>query len=155
MARDIEKLRLSEAITHLLEECRMVLPGVQTLFGFQLIAAFNNGFAKKLTEPEQDLHLLALALVAMSGALIMTPAALDRQTGARVASERFLGIAGRLLLASMPLLMAGIGIDFYLIAHIILGEAELAAAAAALLVGFFALCWFVFPRAYRRRLLQR
>jgi hypothetical protein len=155
MARDTETLRLSEAITHLLEECRMVLPGVQTLFGFQLIAVFSNGFAKRLTGAEQELHLVALALVAMAGALIMTPAALDRQTGAREASERFLRIASRLLLASMPLLMAGIGLDFYLIAHLVLGEAELAAAAAALLVGFFALFWFVFPRAYRRRFQRR
>lgn len=30
-----EALPLSEAVTHLLEECRMVLPGIQALFGFQ------------------------------------------------------------------------------------------------------------------------
>jgi len=28
----VEKISLSEAVTHLLEECRMVLPGIQTLF---------------------------------------------------------------------------------------------------------------------------
>lgn len=36
-----EELPLSQAAQHLLEECRMVLPGIQALFGFQLIAVFN------------------------------------------------------------------------------------------------------------------
>jgi hypothetical protein len=29
-----EELPLAEAVTYLLEECRMVLPGLQALFGF-------------------------------------------------------------------------------------------------------------------------
>ncbi len=151
MAEDTEKLELSEAITHLLEECRMVLPGVQALFGFQLIAVFNAGFDSKLSGAEQKLHLAALALVAIAGALIMTPAALHRQSGPQEASARFLRVGGRLLLCSMPALMLGIGIDFYLIARMVLGEVELAAAAACVLVLLFATCWFVFPRIYRRR----
>jgi len=47
--------------------------------------------------------------------------------------------------------MLGIGIDFYLIARVVLGNAALAAAAAAGLVFLFATCWFIFPRIYRRR----
>jgi hypothetical protein len=151
MSQDVEKLGLGDAVTHLLEECRMVLPGVQALFGFQLIAVFNAGFGNKLSGAEQRMHLAALALVAMAGALIMTPAALHRLSGPRLASERFLRIAGRLLLASMLPLMAGMGIDFYLIARIVLDDAPRAAASAAALVAFFAACWFVFPGAYRRR----
>jgi hypothetical protein len=151
MSRDVERLSLADATTHLLEECRMVLPGVQALFGFQLIAVFNAGFAEKLSVPEQELHLFALALVAVAAALIMTPAALDRQSGPRTASERFLRVGGRFLIGSMLPLMGGIGIDFYLIARILIGEASLAAAAAAALMGFLALCWFLFPRVYRRR----
>ena len=151
MAQDTEKLELAEALTHLLEECRMVLPGVQALFGFQLIAVFSAGFDTKLSGAEQKLHLAALALVAIAGALVMTPAALHRQSGPREASERFLRVASRLLLCSMPALMLGIGFDFYLIAHAVLGDAEQAAAAALGLVLLFATCWFIFPRIYRRR----
>ena len=119
--------------------------------GFQLIAVFNAGFAEKLSGAEQRLHLAALALVAIAGALVMTPAALHRQSGPREASERFLRVAGRLLLCSMPALMLGIGFDFYLIAHVVLGDAAWAATAAVGLVIVFAGCWFVFPRVYRRR----
>ena len=151
MSQEVEKLALGDAVTHLLEECRMVLPGVQALFGFQLIAVFNAGFGDKLTGAEQRLHLVALALVAMAGALIMTPAALHRLSGPRLASERFLIVASRFLLASMLPLMLGMGFDFYLIARIVLESAPHAAMAATALVGFFAACWFLFPLAYRRQ----
>jgi hypothetical protein len=155
MNRDTEKLTLADALTHLLEECRMVLPGVQALFGFQLIAVFNRSFFLRLTYVEQCLHLLALALVAIAGCLIMTPAALHRQCGSMEVSERFLRVGGNLLLAAMVPLMFGIGLDFFLIAHMVLGEAEAAAILSVLLVGFLAGCWFVFPRIYRRRFHQR
>ena len=53
----------------LLNECRMVLPGIQALFGFHLIAVFNSNFQLLLTNLEQILHLFALALMAISIAL--------------------------------------------------------------------------------------
>jgi hypothetical protein len=34
-----EQLTLQDAVKHVFEECRMVLPGIQALFGFQMIAA--------------------------------------------------------------------------------------------------------------------
>src|SRR3954469_22497779 len=109
-----EKLSLSEAITHLLEECRMVLPGVQALFGFQLIAVFNSTFRERLTSSEQILHLVAIGLVAMAIALVMAPAAYHRQTNPEEATERFIKLATYLLLGSMLPLVVGITLDFYL-----------------------------------------
>jgi Family of unknown function (DUF6328) len=71
-----ETLPLSEAVTHLLEECRMVLPGIQALFGFQLIAVFNSTFRESLSPAEQYVHLAAIGLVVAAVALVMSPAAL-------------------------------------------------------------------------------
>lgn len=56
-----EKLPLKDVMRNVLEESRMVLPGVQTLFGFQLIAVFNAGFLT-LSTLDKDVHLLALLL---------------------------------------------------------------------------------------------
>jgi hypothetical protein len=141
-----EELSLTDATTHLLEECRMVLPGVQALFGFQLIAVFNSGFAEHLSPVEQRIHLLALALVAVASALVMAPAAYHRQTRPREASARFLLLGSRLLLCAMIPLMVGIGLDFYLIARIILGARSLSALLASLLIVVFAILWFGLPR---------
>jgi hypothetical protein len=59
-----EELSLEKAASHLLEECRMVLPGVQALFGFQFIAVFNQAFSERLIPQERYLHLAALMCVA-------------------------------------------------------------------------------------------
>ncbi len=143
-----ESLPLSKAAEYLLEECRMVLPGIQALFGFQLIAVFNPGFAQKLSTPEQQLHLLAIGLVAVAVALIMTPAAYHRQEGARVVTETFLRLSTRLLLWSMLPLAIGICLDFYLIARIIL-KGTLVPLLAVLLFAVYAGLWFALPRSRR------
>src|SRR3954454_6486380 len=96
-----EKVSLDSAAGHLLEECRMVLPGIQALFGFQLIAVFNDGFGEKLTSGQQQLHFLALFLVALAAGLVMPPAAIHRQTQQRAVSERFVWLSSWLLLLSM------------------------------------------------------
>src|SRR6266511_756732 len=96
-----EELPLSKAAEYLLEECRMVLPGIQALFGFQLVAVFNQAFSEKLTSGEQRLHLLAIALVAVAVAIIMTPAALHRGIGPMQVSATFVRASTRLLLGSM------------------------------------------------------
>jgi uncharacterized protein DUF6328 len=143
-----EKVPLSTAAHYLLEECRMVLPGIQALFGFQLIAVFNPGFAQKLTTGEQRLHLLAIALLAVAIALIMTPAAYHRQTSAQQVTSAFIRLASRLLLASMVPLALGICIDFYLVGHVIYPGPVVPVLAAALFATIVFL-WFVLPRAVR------
>src|ERR1044072_4379442 len=91
---------LSEAVTHLLDECRMVLPGIQALFGFQLVAVFNQR-VQQVPFGDQMLHLAAVALIALSAGLVMPPAAFHREDEPHEVSERFLRIATLLLLVSM------------------------------------------------------
>ena len=64
--KECQELDLAQAATTLVDECRMVLPGIQAIFGFQLIAAFNERFAKELGPGEQLLHLAAMCLVALA-----------------------------------------------------------------------------------------
>src|SRR3989442_8738326 len=116
-----EELPLSKAAEYLLDECRMVLPGIQALFGFQLIAVFNSAFQEKLGASEQHLHLLAIGSVALAVAIIMTPAALHRQKGPYEVTDTFVQVSSRLLLWSMVPLALSISIDFYLVSRIIVG----------------------------------
>jgi len=48
---------LEREANRVIEEARMVLPGIQALFGFQLVAVFNNRFETALSPSEQTLHL--------------------------------------------------------------------------------------------------
>ena len=149
MNRSKETLPLSEAVTLLMEECRMVLPGIQALFGFQLISVFNSTFRESLSVREQYLHLAAIGFVAIAVALVMAPAALHRQTGSREVSEDLVVIASRLLLLSMFPLLLGISFDFYLIARVILKSRLFSLVLATILLFLFTTLWFVFPRVPR------
>jgi hypothetical protein len=140
-----EMLPLSKAAEYLLDECRMVLPGIQALFGFQLIAVFSPVFGQKLTHGEQCAHLGAIGLIAVAVALIMTPAALHRHSGADRVTARFLRVSTRLLLWSMFPLAISISVDFYLIARVIVGTVLVAWLAGALF-GVFILLWVMLPR---------
>jgi hypothetical protein len=143
----VEPLSLDDAAQHLLNEARMVLPGIQALFGFQLIAVFNQEFAQKLSSAEQLFHLAATTLVACAVALVMTPAALHRQLEPDSVSEGFIRVSSRLLLSSMLPLAMGISADLYLVARIILGTAGPAAVLATVMLVLYLWLWFVLPRS--------
>jgi len=147
---EVEKLKLADAITHLLDECRMVLPGIQALFGFQMVAVFSSEF-KKLTQNQQELHILAIILVVVAVVLLMAPASLHRQAEPRLASERFLNVGTRLLLTAMVPLCVSICIDVDLVTEIVCHDPAIAAIVSVALLGVFASLWFVYPRIYRAR----
>jgi hypothetical protein len=146
-----EPISLEAATGYILEECRMVLPGIQALFGFQLIAVFDDSFHHKLSEPQQLLHLAATVLVAVSIALVMAPAALHRQTERRSVSQRFIEVSSRLLLAGMFPLALAIAFEAYLVSAVILGRPAQAWWVAAALVAVFAALWLGLPARERRR----
>ncbi len=141
----VEELNLGDAVNALLNECRMILPGIEALFGFQLIAVFQPPFFDKLSGGEQRLHLLALALVVIAAALVMTPAAYHRQTAPRQASGGFIRLASWLLLIALVPLIVGIALDFYLLARLILIDRALSAFLAIVLAAIFVAAWYLLP----------
>src|SRR6476660_8578522 len=95
MRADEEDLSLHDAANLLLEECRTILPGIQALFGFQLIAVFNAGFDEKLAATDRVVHLAAIVMVAIAIILIMTPAAYHRQTARIKVESAFIILTSR------------------------------------------------------------
>jgi hypothetical protein len=132
-----------------IEEARMVLPGIQALFGFQLIAVFNEGF-RRLEPFEQSLHFVALVLVALAIAIIMTPAAYNRLVERGSLSDLFVRLASWLVAAAMLPLMIALCVEVYLIGRVILHPQWLCVAVAVFLLIVFAGLWYVFPFAMRR-----
>jgi hypothetical protein len=143
------KEALSDIVSHLLEECRMVLPGIQALFGFQLVAVFNQAFWERLNGHEQYLHLAAVTLIVIAIALVMTPAAYHRQAEPDRVSRRFVAVCSRLLLWSMVPLLIAICLDFYLVARLIVHNMLLSLGLALLMSVLFIVPWFVLPRFKR------
>jgi hypothetical protein len=56
--RESETERVNRELIELLNELRVVLPGVQVLFAFLLILPFSQGFAK-VTHLQRDVYLLS------------------------------------------------------------------------------------------------
>ena len=140
----VQRLSLCEAADMLLNECRMVLPGIQALFGFQLVAVFSERFAD-LSRSDQMMHLWATGLVVVAIAMIMTPAAYHRQAGVRHVSLRFVHVCTNLLVGSMLPLALAICLEFYIVADVLWGEGPIGLLSVGMLLVFIAL-WGVLPR---------
>ena len=141
-----EDLPLSRAAQLILDESRMLLPGIQALFGFQLIAVFNQTFSEKLTQFEQQLHLLAIGLIVLTTIIIMTPAAYHRQMEVKEVTESFIHMASKLMLISMIPLSISICLDFYLVSSLILKNEPVSLLIAFVSFALFILEWIVIPR---------
>lgn len=135
----------------MLEECRMVLPGIQALFGFQLIAVFSERFARVMGLAERLMHLAAIVFVAAAIAMIMAPAALHRRTDPHSVSQRYLEICSRLILASMVPLASAIVLETCLVANVLLQSPAASMACAGIVGAMFLAFWWGLPRAWRRR----
>ncbi len=127
----------------------MVLPGVQAVLGFQLIAVFNQRF-QELSAGEQLLHLAAFLLMALAMGMVMTPAAYHRQVERGRVSRRFIDLSSTLLTFAMLPLIAGVCLDTYLIARLILNEQEPAMIVAAATALVLACLWYGLPAVCRR-----
>jgi hypothetical protein len=131
-----------------IEEARMVLPGIQALFGFQLIAVFNQRF-EQLAPGEQAIHFVALVLVALSVAVIMTPAAYHRLVERGCLSNFFVRLASRMIAVAMLPLMIALCLEVYLLGRVILHDRWISIVVAGVLLTIFAGLWFVFPFTVR------
>lgn len=129
----------------------MILPGIQALLGFQLIAVCSPRFVE-LAEVDRAIHLAAFVLVAIAVALVMTPAAYHRQVTPESVSVEFVRRSSRLITWALAPLAMAISLDAYVLSRLVLRE-RWGALLLALFVGaLFVGAWFVFPRMARRRL---
>jgi len=145
----VHRETLEEEATHVTDEARMVLPGVQAVLGFQLVAVFNQRF-QELTAGEQLIHLAAFLLMALAMGLVMTPAAYHRQVERGRVSRRFVDLSSTLLTLAMLPLIAGVCLDTYLIARLIVKEQRLAVVVAAVAALLLAGLWYGLPAFCRR-----
>jgi hypothetical protein len=145
---------LEEETRTAIEEVRMVLPGIQAFFGFQLIAVFSNRL-QDLTHTEQVLHLIALLLLAVSIALIMTPAVYHRIAERGMVSRRFVELASRFLECATLPLMLSITVDLFLLTRFILDSSKLSVVVGIVTILLCSGLWNLFPWTQKLRARRR
>lgn len=141
---------LNEEMRNIIEEARVILPGITALFGFQTIVVFNHRFME-LPEYARDCHLVAFGLVVIAIALTMTPAVYYRYVGRDYVTERMKHLSSAMLRAALFPLAWGISLEIFTVVLAATDRPVLSAAsglsALILLLGM----WFAFPFNARRR----
>ena len=142
---------LGDQVSTIEQEARMVLPGIQALFGFQLMAVFNQNFSVLLSKEEQEIHLLALLLVAVSAVLVVAPAAYHRQANHQI-SVHFIALSSSFLAWAMAPLALGTCLDIYLVARVILLSVPASLLVTLGLFSLYAWTWFIWPKWRGRKI---
>lgn len=145
-----EKESLKDDMRNVLEEARMVLPGIQALIGFQTMAVFNQRFANMPDEVKSS-YLVALGLLILGMGLLMTPAAYHRLAERGQVSLRMINLSSTLITAGMVPLMLAFAIDVYVVTVAAIGNGTIASIGALATVAFLTGLWFLFPLAKKRR----
>lgn len=150
MEPQAERESLKDEMRNVIEEARMVLPGIQALFGFQTAAVFNNRFTD-LPTAAVAAHLFALGLLTLSIALVMTPAAYHRLAEQGQVSRHMTMLSSRLISAAMLPLMGALALDTFVVVVAVLEEMLYGVMAAAGTLLVCAALWFAFPLYARKR----
>jgi Family of unknown function (DUF6328) len=154
MSRDAEENssedrheRTAREMIELLQELRIVIPGVQVLFAFLLTVPFNQGFSK-LDSLQQGVFFATLLCTAVATALLIAPSSHHRLLFRQGVREQRLKMGNLLAILGLAFLVpAMVGVVFVITDFIFGLRAALVVTVAMAL--FFSLLWFVLPLPYR------
>lgn len=140
---------LEKVVQHFEEEARMILPGIQALFGFQLIAVFNERFYS-LSSPLKYTHLIALLCSALSILFVLMPAAYHRQAEPTRVSGYFASFSSVVLTIALAPLLIALCLDLFVITEVVTESDLISLLIAIVFFILFATAWFIFPFIKRR-----
>ena len=146
-----EKQRVDRELIELLNELRVVLPGVQVLFAFLLTVPFSNGFTR-MTELQRDVYFVSFLSATMATILLIAPSTYHRIQFRRGGKERMVRTSNTLAIAGTAFLALAMAAAVFVITDVLFHDVAagivsgLAAAAAVAL-------WYGLP--LYRRLVER
>jgi hypothetical protein len=143
-SEEIKKEPLDKELQLTLEEARTVIPGLQALFGFQLIVPFHPTF-KQLDWSLRIAQLSALVALGLAIALIMTPAAYHRMAERGQVSRSLIDFASRLIACAMAVFMVAIALNMFLVGSVVLESQAWGAILGLGAATVFASLWFGYP----------
>ena len=109
-----ENTSLNERITQMLTEARVVLPGVQTLLGFQLISVISQSF-ERLPTSSKLVHAVSLGCITVAVILLMAPAAYHRIVFSGQDADEVHRVGGWFVTCATIPLAFGLASDVYVV----------------------------------------
>jgi predicted membrane channel-forming protein YqfA (hemolysin III family) len=141
--------RLNRELIELLNELRVMLPGVQVLFAFLLTVPFSSRF-HELTNGQQAIYFATFVCTTIATGLFMVPTAYHRIRFRQGDKERILRTSNRFTIVGIVFLAIAITLAFVLISDALFGLGVAIALGAVVLV-FLAWAWFAIPLSRRVR----
>jgi hypothetical protein len=135
---------LETRITQALTELRVVLPGAQALFGFQVTAVLTEQFTR-LPNTSRYTHLASIAVVAIAVIMLIAPAAYHRIAAHGNAEEDVLKYAVGMMIPAEGLIAAGLVGDTYITIRMISGSNGVALGISAVAIVGFASLLYIYP----------
>src|SRR4051812_23806409 len=144
---ETEKERLDRNMNELLQELRVVLPGVQVLFAFLLTVPFQQGF-QKATDFQKDVYLVTLLLTALASALLMAPSAYHRLEFRQNDKKHIVWVSNRFSIVGFAVLAAAMTSAVLLVTDYLYSQTTSVIATIGAGVVFYGL-WYGAPLARR------
>jgi hypothetical protein len=141
--------RRNRQLDQLLQETRVVMPGVQVLFAFLLSVVFQNRFAQA-TRFEHDIYLATILCSAAAALCFIAPAAWHRILFQQKDKRHIIAVANRFVICGVGFLALAMTLALLLVCDFVFGGTT--AAIVPLVAGpAFAWFWFGAPLLRRRR----
>ena len=143
MAEESKKERLNRELMELLQELRVVIPGVQILLAFLLTAPFQQRFAQ-LPGSMRNAFFAAIACATVATAFLIAPSAHHRLRWRAGEKERLVRVGNQMAIIGTVFLAAAIVLALYVITDVLF-TTNLAVLTAIASLVVFATLWYVVP----------
>jgi Family of unknown function (DUF6328) len=140
---ETEEQRLDRNLDELLQELRIVMPGIQFLFAFLLVVPFQQGWVE-VTSFEKVVYYVTLLTTTASSVCLLSAPARHRIRFRDLDKRWVVEGANRLALAGMALLAVSITGAILLISHVVYSGLE-AVIASVLVAASIFVVWFLIP----------
>jgi uncharacterized protein DUF6328 len=142
-----KKARVDRELIELLNELRVVLPGVQVLFGFLLIVPFSQRYGD-ITDVQRAVYFGSFVCTALATALFIAPSTYHRLRFRQRDKEGMLFTANKLAIAGTLLLLLAIAGVVFLITDV-LYHVLAASLMTAAITAWFVWFWYGIPLSRR------
>jgi hypothetical protein len=140
--------KLDRELIELLNELRVMLPGVQVLFAFLLTVPFSQRFESTTTN-ERVAYYVALAAAALSSILFITPSVYHRVQFRQHDKEHLLRIGNTVVIAGTVVLGLGIAAAIYFVTGFLVDD-TLGLVAGSITFVMVTVLWWVVPLTRRK-----
>ena len=139
--------QLDRELIELLQELRVVIPGVQVLLAFLLTAPFQQRFAE-LPGSMRNVFFASIACATLATAFLIAPSAHHRLRWRAGEKERLVRVGNRMAIVGTVFLAAAIVLALYVITDVLF-TTDLAVVTALAALVLFGVLWYVVPMVGR------